>query len=225
MVVFTDAPYSGSKAKKFAMLWKFSLFFFFFISFQLLIVGEPLHLLLPWWNSAPNSAGLGPLSVCLSVSLCWLQWASNIIKRQKWRIEGCQLVFDFLVGNILILWCSLNSVFQRAPRWAGSYWAVFVHPGKMGRGPHPAWTRQVGARGREDSALCSWLLLPGAPSWGSGWTEILYWGQKWKENQDKEICRAWGGPCSTRAAENSDNEVACSWLPNVCRALAQARWS
>lgn len=29
---------------------------------------------------------------------------------------------------------------------------------------------------------------------------------------------------STRAMEN-DNEVACSLLPNMCKALVQARWS
>lgn len=52
-----------------------------------------------------------------------------------------------------------------------------------------------------------------------------YTEAKSERNQDKEICRTWGGACLVRAMENNDNEVACSLLPNMCKALIQARWS
>ena len=85
-------------------------------------MAEPLYLFALLMKQCSKFSWLGS---CLSLSLWWLQQVNNIIKRQIEKYLRL-LVFHFPVMNILNPWCSLAYVFQRAPRWAGSYWAVFV---------------------------------------------------------------------------------------------------
>lgn len=44
-----------------------------------------------------------------------------------------------------------------------------------------------------------------------------------RKTRTKESAGQGVGPA--RAMENNDNEVACSLLPNMCKAMVQARWS